>query len=123
MKLFTLEEANDLLPSLREWLLAIRHAQKVLQILTPEAKRAHRAAEQNGGIPRGSQYAEALFIIVRTMQSIADLGVEIKDLERGLCDFPALHEGRVVYLCWVLGEDRIEWWHDLETGFAGRQPL
>ena len=56
-------------------------------------------------------------------ENIHALGVEIKDLDRGLCDFPALREGRVVYLCWVFGEDDIEWWHDIEAGFAGRQPL
>jgi hypothetical protein len=56
-------------------------------------------------------------------EDINELGVEIKDLERGLCDFPSLRDGRVVYLCWLLGEDSIEWWHDTDTGFSGRQPL
>ena len=57
------------------------------------------------------------------IQQIKDLGVLLKDAEKGLCDFPNLRQGRVVYLCWQLGEDRIEYWHDIETGFAGREPL
>jgi hypothetical protein len=49
--------------------------------------------------------------------------VELKDVEQGLLDFPHEREGRVVYLCWRLGEEGIGWWHDLDVGFAGRQPL
>lgn len=123
MKLFTLEEANALLPELRRLFTALQQQHAVLQRLAKEANRAHERATENGGTVYGQVYAQALFHIVEHLQTIAQLGVEIKDLERGLCDFPALRDGRVVYLCWLLGEDRIEWWHDLETGFAGRQPL
>ena len=123
MKLFTLEEANTLLPRLRRLFAALQQERAVLQRLSAEAKRAHERATVNGGTLYGQRYAQALFHVLDHLQTIASLGVEIKDLERGLCDFPALREGRVVYLCWLFGEDRIEWWHDLETGFAGRQPL
>lgn len=123
MKLFTLEEANAMLPEMRRLFAALQQARALLQRLSAEAKRAHNRATENGGTTYGQQYAEALFRVVENLQTIASLGVEIKDLERGLCDFPALREGRIVYLCWLLGEDRIEWWHDLETGFSGRQPL
>lgn len=50
-------------------------------------------------------------------------GVEVKSVDEGLLDFPSEREGRTVYLCWRLGEDRIGWWHELDTGFASRQPL
>jgi hypothetical protein len=123
MKLFTLEEANALLPHLRRIFAALKRERAVLQHLAPEAKRASEQASEGGGTTYGQQYARALFQVVDHLQTIASLGVEIKDLDRGLCDFPSLREGRVVYLCWLLGEDDIEWWHDLETGFAGRQPL
>ena len=123
MKLFTLEEANALLPELRQLFTAIKSERAVLQRLAPEAKRAHEHASEGGGIVFGTRYARALFTVMDHMQTVHDFGVEIKDLERGLCDFPCFREGRVVYLCWLLGEDQIEWWHDLETGFAGRQPL
>lgn len=123
MKLFTLEEANSLLPELRRLFATIKAKRAVLQRLAPEARRAHECANESGGINVGARYAEALVTLMENLQTIHNLGVEIKDLERGLCDFPALREGRVVYLCWLLGEECIEWWHDLETGFAGRQPL
>jgi len=58
------------------------------------------------------------------LQEITDLGVLVKDLDLGLIDFPALREGREVYLCWQLGEEgRIAWWHETDAGFAGRQPF
>ncbi|MBL8207360.1 MAG: DUF2203 domain-containing protein [Blastocatellia bacterium] len=123
MKIFTLEEANSLLPELRRLFLALKAERAVLQRFALEAKRAHKHANEGGGTEVGVRYAHALFTTMDYLQRIHSLGVEIKDMERGLCDFPALHEGRVVYLCWLLGEDRIEWWHDLEAGFAGRQPL
>ena len=123
MKLFTLEEANTMLPELRRLFAGIKAERAVLQRFAPEAKRAHQHANEGGGTEVGQRYAHALYTVMDRMQTIHSLGVEIKDIERGLCDFPALREGRVVYLCWVLGEDCIEWWHDLESGFAGRQPL
>jgi hypothetical protein len=123
MKLFTLAEANLLLPELRRLFALIQRERGLLQRLGAEAKRASHRATESGGTVFGAQYVSAIFQVMDCLQTIAQLGVEIKDLERGLCDFPSLREGRVVYLCWLLGEDQIEWWHDLETGFAGRQPL
>ena len=61
--------------------------------------------------------------ITQRIHAIAELGVILKDLEVGLVDFPAHRNGREVYLCWRLGEDHIGWWHEIDSGFAGRQPL
>jgi hypothetical protein len=61
--------------------------------------------------------------ITQRIHAIAELGVIVKDLEAGLVDFPAMRGGREVYLCWRLGEDHIGWWHEVDSGFAGRQPL
>lgn len=123
MKLFTLEEANSMLPELRRLFAGIKAERAVMKRLAPEAKRAYEHANQGGGTMVGTRYAQTLVNVMEHLQTIHSLGIEIKDLERGLCDFPSLREGRVVYLCWLLGEDRIEWWHDIEAGFAGRQPL
>lgn len=58
------------------------------------------------------------------LQELSELGILVKDIESGLIDFPTLRDGREVYLCWRLGEgERIGWWHEIEAGFAGRQPL
>jgi hypothetical protein len=57
------------------------------------------------------------------VQELTGLGVQVKDLDTGLVDFPSLRDGEEVLLCWQLGEDEIGWWHTLEGGFAGRRPL
>jgi hypothetical protein len=72
----------------------------------------------------GSVYVKSLYELGKLTLEIDALGVQLKDYARGLIDFPAMRDGRVVLLCWQIGEgEEIEWWHDLETGFAGRQPL
>ena len=124
MRLFTLEEATALLPELRRLFARIRSERNTIRRLEPEAKLAQENAERGGGgSAHGARYINALFNLMNAADDINELGVEIKDLERGLCDFPSLRDGRVVYLCWLLGEDSIEWWHDTDTGFSGRQPL
>jgi hypothetical protein len=123
MKLFTVEEANELLPKLRGLLHEIDRTRQILQRLEPEARRASERASQGGGTTYGAVYAKAITDLFAVTQEILALGIEIKDFEQGLCDFPHLRDGRVVYLCWKKGEDRVEWWHDIEAGFAGRQPL
>ena len=59
----------------------------------------------------------------KALDELDGLGVQLKDIDQGLVDFPSRRDGRVVYLCWRLGEETIAWWHDVDTGFAGRQPL
>lgn len=122
MKLFSIEEANALLPELKKLWRKIDSARNTMQRLAPEAKRASEQAG-GGGSVYGLQYVNALTDLMASAQQIVDLGVEIKDLDKGLCDFPHLRDGQVVLLCWLKGEDRVEWWHDTDAGFAGRQPL
>ena len=57
------------------------------------------------------------------IERVRELGCEVKDIDQGLVDFRTVREGREVYLCWKLGEPDVRWWHELETGFAGRRPL
>lgn len=125
MKLFTIEEANDLLPVAREIVRRIQSAHRRVTRASGEAARAAEAAKTGGGgMAGGTDYVEALLERAARAVELDELGVQIKDYERGLIDFPSLREGRVVLLCWQSGEgDRIEWWHDLEAGFAGRQRL
>ncbi len=122
MKLFTLEEANALLPEVKRLFADIDESRATLRRLAPEATRASES-QGGGGTMYGFQYADALTNFLASAQGILSLGVEIKDFEQGLCDFPHEREGKVVYLCWRRGEEAIEWWHDLDTGFTGRQPL
>ena len=123
MKLFTVEEANALLPELRRLIAGLDRTRSRLQQLEPEAELAAERASEGGGTPFGIEYAAIVARSLTLTQQILGLGVEIKDFDQGLCDFPHLREGKIVYLCWKKGESRIEWWHDVEAGFAGRQPL
>lgn len=125
MKLFTVEEANALLPMVRRAVEKIRGAHvKVAASQAAAREAAARAQLGGGGMPGGAEYVRALTTLAGRVGQLEELGVQLKDYERGLVDFPSLREGRLVLLCWQWGEgDRIEWWHDPEAGFAGRQPL
>ena len=125
MKLFTIQEANALLPSVRIILAKIQRAHRKVVHYREEAKKAAAAAEQGGGgIESGVAYASVLTELTVQLSELETLGVQLKDFERGLVDFPSLRDGRVVLLCWQLGEgDELEWWHDVDAGFAGRTPL
>ena len=125
MKLFTIQEANALLPSVKSILAKIQRAHRAVTRFREESKKAAEAAEQGGGgIADGVAYAVVLTELTSQMTELEGLGVQLKDFERGLVDFPSLREGRVVLLCWQLGEgDELEWWHDVDAGFAGRTPL
>jgi len=125
MKIFTIEEANALLPSVREILRKIQRSRRRLAAYRKESKLAAEGAELGGGgIIDGPLYAAILTNFTEEMAELEDLGVQLKDFERGLVDFPSLRDGRVVLLCWQLGEgDELEWWHDVDAGFSGRTPL
>ncbi len=125
MKLFTVAEANALLPAVREILKKIQDARKKLASYRSQAKVAADQAEQGGGgFGGGLRYANLLIELTSQTSELELLGVQLKDFERGLVDFPSLREGRVVLLCWQIGEgDEVEWWHNVEDGFAGRTPI
>src|SRR5882672_10019783 len=125
MKIFSLEEANALLPTVQGIARKIQRTHRRIFSYQGEAKLAADASEQGGGgIEGGVEYAGLLVQLTSLVGELEALGVQLKDFGRGLVDFPSLREGRVVLLCWQLGEgDQIEWWHDMDTGFAGRTPL
>jgi len=125
MKLFTLEEANALLPAVREILRRIQNSRRRLSAYRDQAKLAAEGAEQGGGgMEGGGLYAKILTKLTDEIAELDAIGVQLKDFDRGLVDFPSLRDGRVVLLCWQLGEgDQLEWWHDMDAGFAGRTPL
>ena len=124
MKLFTLSEANELLPGVSSNLKTIQKLYARIDTFRDAARSAAVASEFGGGMKGGSQYVKALYDIGKITTELYELGIQLKDYSRGLIDFPSMRDGRVVLLCWQLGEDEhIEWWHELEAGFAGRQPL
>jgi len=125
MKLFSVEEANALIPAVRAILLRIQRSGRRMEQYQEEARHAAEGAERGGGgMADGPRYISLLIDLFSAAGELETLGVQLKDQSRGLIDFPSLRDGRVVLLCWQLGEgDHIEWWHEPEAGFAGRQPL
>lgn len=125
MKVFSLSEANALLPTVQGILESIQRSHRRVLAFADAAKRAAAGAEAGGGgMPVGERYVKALMELATSASSLESLGVQLKDYERGLIDFPSIREGRVVLLCWQLGEgEEVKWWHDVEAGFAGRHPL
>lgn len=119
---FTVEEANGLLASLSPLLEQLREARD--QLTDSEAHEAlSEAAPGNGGGEPGRQVGVAFLEVRRLLEALEQSGIVLRDIDRGLIDFPALREGREVYLCWELGEREVGHWHDLESGFGGRKPL
>jgi hypothetical protein len=82
-----------------------------------------RSSAANGGGRAGSEYGVEAYHLYRAIERIRALGVLLKDLDAGLMDFPHEREGRVVYLCWQPSEESVGYWHEIEAGYRGRQPL
>ena len=124
---FTLAEARALIPRVASIIDEFATSQHRLQELQTIMEAIRRSAASNGGSAHADTNAQereaaALSTALRSaLEDLNEIGVELKDPERGLLDFPALREGRRVYLCWLRGEATIEWWHEIRDGFAGRQ--
>lgn len=119
---FTVDEANALLPQLEPLLRQLREARD--ELTDAEAHELlSEASGGNGGGEPGRQVGVAFLEVRRLLSGLEESGILLRDIDRGLLDFPALAEGREIYLCWELGEDEIGFWHELSAGYGGRQPL
>jgi hypothetical protein len=127
---FTPEEANAALAEVRPLVeQMVEHRRAHVEALERQEELETRIRGNGGGIPP-AQLAEAAAEVerqarelARTVDDIAELGVQVKDLDEGLVDFPAFRRGETVLLCWQLGEEDIGFWHSVEDGFSGRRPL
>jgi len=126
---FTREEADELLPRLTELLVDMRERRAEYNRFAAQAAELSEKMRGNGQLAQSDLKTaqEGLERAVAALNSLGEqmneLGCELKDIDQGLIDFRTEMDGREVYLCWKLGEERVEWWHELHTGFAGRQPL
>ena len=130
MRHFTPEEANAALDDVRplvEQMVETRRAH-VAALERQEELEGHIRGN-GGGIPPAELAETAAEVerlereLARTVDALTEFGVQVKDLDEGLIDFPALRRGETVLLCWKLGEEEIRYWHTLAGGFAGRQEL
>jgi hypothetical protein len=120
---FTLQEANEALYIIRPLMDEVqRIRQKVLE-KQPEAWPAIEKSAGNGGNRALSDMVQDFEKFDALVHRIQDTDVLIKDINTGLLDFPALRDGHEVYLCWQYGEEEIAFWHEVEAGYAGRQPI
>jgi hypothetical protein len=119
---FTRAEANSLLPQLTTLLSRLKDAKD--ELTDSEAHEAlSEAAPTNGGGEQGSRVGIAFLEVRRLIDTVEQAGIVLRDIDRGLVDFPALRDSREIYLCWELGENEVAYWHDLEGGYGGREPL
>jgi hypothetical protein len=131
MKLFTLDEAQALVPVLESLLKRAIEAKRAAEEINDELQNLAQRIAVSGGMhvdvaKVARQRTEMEAHIQRAkdaVQEIDSIGVQVKDLDTGLLDFPCKLDDEVVLLCWKMGEARITHWHTMESGFAGRQPL
>jgi uncharacterized protein DUF2203 len=119
---YSLDEANAALPAVAELLERLRAAREGLS--DTEAREAlAEASPSNGGGAPGKLVSRAFLALRDGLVELREREVVLRDLERGLVDFPAIRDGREIYLCWEEGEDEIAFWHEPDAGFAGRKPI
>ena len=126
---FTLNEANALLPRLSDLLLQMKESKAKHDQLREKATEYVHRMSSNGHViemelnETRQELAKAAAELNSLIERGRELGCEVKDIDQGLVDFRTERDGREVYLCWKLGEPEVRWWHELDTGFAGRRPL
>jgi hypothetical protein len=130
-KYFTWEEAQTLLPVLESLLRACMDGKKTIQEFEAELQQVRNRVFVNGGMLidlgrlalRRGERDKAVLRVKDAMAEIDSIGVQVKDLDIGLLDFPSIYEDQVILLCWKMGEKAISHWHDTQEGYAGRKPL
>jgi len=131
MKTFTIDEAQALLPVLESLLKRAIESKRAAQDVEDKLSELGRRIYLSGGMrvdvaEAGRQRTEMDAHLQRVKESVSEIdsiGVQVKDLDAGLLDFPCRLEDKVVLLCWRIGETAIEHWHTIEDGFKGRQPV
>jgi hypothetical protein len=122
-KHFTRDEANALLPELRDILTAVQELRDRLVVERQGALPVLRKRSHNGGGPEANAFLASVHDLNQRLQRLVELGVQLKDIDKGLVDFPAWRGEREILLCWRLGEAEVAFWHELDSGYAGRKAL
>jgi len=131
MKTFTLAQAQNLLPVLRSLLKRAMEGKQTISAVEKELQDLKHRILLSGGLfvnvarihRRHSEHEKAVQETKDAIAEINSIGVQVKDLDIGLLDFPCVVDDETVLLCWKYGEEKIEFWHSLEEGFKGRKPI
>ncbi len=119
--MYSVAEADAMLPELRERLARIREARETL--IRGAELVSRRVEEDPGGVAGDPAHFEASRILRTELEHLAERGIVLRDPQTGLVDFPGLVDDRRVWLCWRVGEERVAHYHELDAGFLGRRPL
>lgn len=127
-RLFTIEEANSLLPVVRPLIQTMQAHKAVVDKAREEFSRLEESHARGNGFDLkrealATRIADTLKLLRASIDEIQKIGVMVKDIDMGLVDFPGRRNGEIVNLCWKVDEDRVRFWHSLDTGFGSRQPL
>ena len=120
---YTVEEANAVRPAVRALVAKMLAARQRIVDARPELWPVLEKAAGNGGSPLATAVLVDFDTVQHSVKTLEKMGIELKDVNTGLLDFVAQRDGREVYLCWRYDEPTVAFWHDLDAGFAGRQPL
>ena len=130
LKVFTSEEANRLLPELTELITNLQENQRqvlakeveidALEVLYPPQGKDEHSEEVTGEVEKYNDLVDRFYALIDEIQ---ETGCFLKDIDTGLIDFYSLHQGRVVYLCWRMGEAEVGFWHEVGRGYTYRQPI
>jgi len=120
---FTLAEARAALPKVKQLMQLVQAARQEILRLRPEVWPALRKASMNGGSREAGELLVHFERLEKGVKGILNMGIVVKDVDQGIIDFLGQRNHQDVYLCWQYGEDDIHYWHNLDAGFAGRQPV
>ena len=122
-KYFTPEEANRVLPEVRHLVAQIMQAREAIVQAQPELWPVLEKSIGNGGSKKAGELLHEFKQVEQGVLGLQEIGCVLKDMSIGLVDFPALRENREILLCWKYDETAVMFWHDLQSGYQGRQPL
>ncbi len=122
-RLYSVAEANALLPYVRSVVETMLAARQQILLLQPDLWPTIQAAVFNGGSKTASEVTRYIIMIQSAIHTLQALNILVKDVNTGLIDFPAERDGQLVYLCWQFDEPSVQFWHDVDSGFAGRQRI
>ncbi len=126
-KIYTVEEAREMIPRLRPMLTHIQELRREVATHTETLGRIGPDMRENGHAPEVAQLegriANCLDEIRAQLNEISTFDIEVRDLDLGLVDFLGMRDGRIIYLCWSVDEPTVAYWHELNSGFRGRRPL
>ncbi len=122
-KYFTPEEANRALPQVRTLVAQIMQAREAIVKAQPDLWPVLEKSSGNGGSKKAGEVLHEFRRVENGVKDLQEIGCQLKDMSIGLVDFPSLRDGEEVLLCWKYGEPEVLYWHDLQSGYQGRQRL